>query len=651
MGIVDEDIARVREATDAAVVIGEQVALRRNGNRLVGLCPFHAEKSPSFSVNAAEGLWYCFGCQARGDVITFVRETQHLDFAQAVEWLAARAGIQLRYDTPGANRDQQRKGALTDAMTRAVEWYHQRLLTGPDAKTARGYLRERGYDGDVVRAFKLGWAPEGWDELSRALAAMEIPADAVRDAGLGFVNKAGRQMDAFRSRVMFPIFDTDGKPVAFGGRILPGGDGPKYKNSQEGPLYSKRRILYGLNWAKGDVVAAGEVIVCEGYTDVIAFHRVGLARAVATCGTALADEHMARLKNFARRIILAYDADGAGQGAAERFYAWEHKLELDIHVLQLPEGTDPGEFGARDPEGLREAVANARPFLAFRLDRIRGGADLSTPEGRSRYSERALEAIAAHPSDLVRDQYVMQVSDWARVPADRLRQRLNEIRSRPPAVPAARAPGATRPTGAGSPAAAPNEDRGGWEGREGWEAAPAASDPARKTASTGRRPVVVGGRAEMEALRWAIHRPEAVALRLDAFLRPDVVAGPLEDVLFEAPLHRAAFEALLAAPTLGEAIDRADPDVADLLHRLAVEEPEEDADPDDALTIIVRLACERKLADIYADARINQSGVNLAWPKQQMEALSDPEHRVEAATQLLGWLTGAGHTEAPEEGR
>ncbi|HEX9968507.1 MAG TPA: CHC2 zinc finger domain-containing protein, partial [Acidimicrobiales bacterium] len=241
MGIVGEDVARVRAATDFVHVASEHIALRRVGRRYVGLCPFHAEKSPSFSVNAEEGLYYCFGCQAKGDVITFVREVEHLDFAEAVERLAARAGIQLRYDDAAEGKDRQRRSRLIEAMEKAVDWYHERLLSSPDAAAARGYLRSRGYDGETVRAFRIGWAPDEWHALASAL---KLPDDVLQDTGLGFLNRYHRQTDAFRGRVMFPIFDASGKPVAFGGRILPGGEGPKYKNSPETPIYSKSRTLY-----------------------------------------------------------------------------------------------------------------------------------------------------------------------------------------------------------------------------------------------------------------------------------------------------------------------------------------------------------------------------------------------------------------------
>ncbi|MDQ3146601.1 MAG: DNA primase, partial [Actinomycetota bacterium] len=332
MGILDEDIERVRGANPLDVIVGEQVALRRVGTRWVGLCPFHTEKTPSFSVNAEAGFWFCFGCQASGDAIDFVRETQHLDFVGAVETLAGRAGIQLRYDDVRQTSTRRRRQSLVEAMEKAVSWYHERLLTGDDARPARAYLRSRGYDGEVVRRHRLGWAPEGWDELSRTI---KLPESVLRDTGLAFVNSRDRLQDSFRGRLLFPIFDTRGDPVALGGRALPGGDGPKYKNSPSTKLYDKSEVLYGLHWAKADIVASKEVVVCEGYTDVIGLALAGVPRAVGVCGTALTDRHVATLRNFARRIVLAFDADGAGQSAADRFYEWERRYEIDVAVAAL----------------------------------------------------------------------------------------------------------------------------------------------------------------------------------------------------------------------------------------------------------------------------------------------------------------------------
>ena len=577
MGILDEDIARVRAAVDFVQIAGEHIALRKVGRRWVGLCPFHAEKTPSFSVNGEEGLYYCFGCQAKGDVITFVREVEHLDFAEAVERLAGRAGIQLRYDNEVTSRDRQRRTRLVEAMTAAVEWYHQRLLNSSDAAAARSYLRSRGYDGEVVRAYQLGWAPDDWDALARAL---RLPDDVLRDTGLGFLNRRNRQQDSFRARIMFPIFRADGEPVAFGGRGMPDGDGPKYKNSPETPIYSKSRVLYGLNWAKTDVVRAGEVVVCEGYTDVIACAKAGLPRAVATCGTALADEHFRILKNFARRVVLAYDADAAGQAAAERFYEWERRYEIDIAVADLPAGADPGDLGTRDPDALRNAVEHARPFLAFRVERALEAADLRSPEGRARAAQAAVAVVREHPDDLVRDQYLMQIADRCRIEPDRLRALLQSSAVRPPT---------------------------------------ARRSPSRERERVG---------PEVEALKVAVHRPEAVVDRL-------------HEVLFCDEVHLSAFRALQTSLTLHDAIEVADPEAAELLQRLAVEETE--ADPDDVVARLADEAAGRSLSELQASVREGsgdwtEHSHSIEWLKLAREELRETATAVDASDRLVRWL-------------
>jgi len=244
VGIVDEDIGRVRDSSDIVAVISQYTQLRRVGRRFQGLCPFHSEKSPSFSVNGEEGLYYCFGCGAKGDAITFVREKEQQDFVGAVEWLANKFNVQLRYTDAGTGEDRKRKTKLHEAVGKAASWYHDRLLTGEDARQARGYLRQRGYDGDIVRQFQIGYAPDGWDVLAKSL---RLSSEDLTDSGLGFVNRRSRQQDAFRDRVLFPVFDAQGNAVGFGGRVLPDGDGPKYKNSSESVIYAKSKLLYGLH--------------------------------------------------------------------------------------------------------------------------------------------------------------------------------------------------------------------------------------------------------------------------------------------------------------------------------------------------------------------------------------------------------------------
>ncbi|MEY2417864.1 MAG: primase [Actinomycetota bacterium] len=572
MGILAEDIARVRDATDFVAVASERMSLRKVGTRWTGLCPFHAEKTPSFSINNELKLYRCFGCQASGDVITFVRETEHLDFADAVEKLAAKAGIQLRYDTgTGDGESRKKREALYAAMEKAVAFYHDQLLHSPDARKARDYLKERGYNSKIAAQFDIGWAPDAWDKLARHL---KLTDKELADTGLGFVNKARKQQDFFRGRVMFPIYDTSGRPVAFGGRVLPGSDDPaKYKNSSETPIYSKRRILYGLNWAKEDAVKSGEIVVCEGYTDVIAFYLAGAPRAVATCGTAVTDEHLRILRTFAPRIVLAYDADAAGQAAAERFYAWERELDLSLHVLALPRGADPADLARRDPAALRQALTDAKSFLEFRVQRALDAGDLRSPEGRAKTAERALEMVAEHPNELTRNQYVGIIAGRVEIPTEQL---LRSVERRGEKVSVA--PIQVRP-------------------------------PARKMDGP-----------ESEALKVAIHRPETVA-------------GKLHEALFTDPAHHDAFLALASGAPVTEAIENAPPDAAALLHRLAVDDI--DADPDDVLAGLVRVATDAALARL---PKTLESTPTIAWLKQTREQLHDEELRSEATVALVAWL-------------
>jgi DNA primase len=408
MAISDDDIERLKTAVSLVDVVSEVVPLRKVGGNFVGLCPFHAEKTASFNVREQIGRYYCFGCGQSGDVITFVERTRQLDFVGAVEYLAAKVGMQLTYTTSSQSAERQRRTRLIDAMATAVDWYHRRLLEDPAARPARDYLRSRGLSGDVAREFRLGWAPDEWDALARQSG---IDTELLRVTGLAFANRTGRMQDAFRARILFPIFADNGDAVAVGGRVLPGSSDPaKYKNSPETPIYSKSRTLYGLNWAKADVTNHDQVVVCEGYTDVIGLHRAGVPRAVATCGTAFTEDHVRLLKRFASRVVLAFDADAAGQGAAERFYEWERKYQIEVSVARLPDGVDPGALAERDPGALASAVNDAAPFLAFRLRRVVDRHPARTPEERARLAQRAMAVVNEHPDVNVRTLYAGEIA-------------------------------------------------------------------------------------------------------------------------------------------------------------------------------------------------------------------------------------------------
>jgi len=573
MAIVDEDIERIRSTVSIVDIVQAHVALRKVGRNWSGLCPFHAEKSPSFTVREEMGRYHCFGCSASGDVFKFVQEIEHTDFVGSVEYLANKAGIQLQYTTGGENKERVRRKQLIGAMEKAVDWYHERLLTSPDAREARDYLRRRGLAGDIARQFKIGWAPDDWDVMSRELG---VAGDLLRDTGLAFTNKANRLQDSFRGRVLFPIFTDNGDPVAFGGRILPGSADPaKYKNSPETVVYAKSRTLYGMNWAKADIVAQDQVIVCEGYTDVIGFYRAGVKRAVATCGTALTEQHVQMLKRFASKVVLAFDADKAGQGAAERVYEWEQKFQVTFFVAQFPAGKDPGELSVSDPESLPKAVHAAIPYLRFRLNRVMHGKPMRSPEERARIGEEAMAVINEHPNVMTRQLYAGEVAAHTGLPLNDL-IRIAEQRNRRPALRVA---------------------------------------PARRRANNENAEFV------------------AVALLMQ---RWDDIAPWLMDDLFNEDVNRRAFLALAeSAGNIDAAIETCDPEAREVLERAAVADL--DADPEiEALNLIsaqtrrVLLRRRRILDPIEvredAEARVHLENVMNGTSPQI------------AAEWLLGWL-------------
>lgn len=574
MAIADDDIERIRSTVSIVDVVSTRVQLKKTGRNWVGLCPFHAERSPSFNVREETGRYKCFGCDASGDVFRFVQEVEHVDFVTAVEQLAATAGIQLTYTTTGQSRERARRKLLIEAMGEAVEWYHQRLLTDPGARAARDYLRGRGLAGEVARKFRVGWAPDDWDLLSRSSG---IAPDLLRETGLAFENSRKRLQDAFRARVMFPIFDDNGEPVAFGGRVLPGSSDPaKYKNSPETPIYTKSKTLYGLNWSKGAIVQSDQVIVCEGYTDVIGFHQAGVGRAVATCGTAFTEEHVRMLKRYASRVVLAFDADAAGQGAAERFYEWEQKYQVEVTVARLEGGKDPGELAQNDPAALSRAVEEATPFLGFRLDRVLSSGAATSPEQRARMAETALAVINEHPNMNVRKLYAGQVASQLGLPMTDL-VAVAERRTRAPQVSVV---SATRRRG-------PREN------------------------------------AEFVAITLLVQQWDAIAPWL------------IEE-LFADEIYRRAFMAVAASEgDVTQALAAADPDAREVIERAAVVDVEADAELEARNLIGAAVRRALTVGVRTADAARVQSD---RQARLQLEDLQVTESAPAAAEWLLTWL-------------
>ncbi len=404
-----EDIDKVRDRTDLAELAAEVTKVKRSGRSVMAVCPFHNEKTPSLSIDPARGLYHCFGCGKSGDVFTWIEETQGVDFVGALELLARRAGVALT-EAPGEGKRRGQREALVAAVADAVTFYRERLRSSPDAAAARAYVRSRGYDADVVEQFDLGYSPAGWDELSRHLVAGGHEDRTLITAGLSSRSSRGSLIDRFRGRVMFPIFDLRGDPVGFGARILEG-DGPKYLNSRESPIYHKSRLLYGLNWAKSAIVREREAVVVEGYTDVIGFSLAGRPVAVATCGTALVDEHLDLLRRFSERVVLAFDSDAAGTGAALRGFDRAVPGELDLRVALLPEGRDPADL-VRDGEEevLLKSIADSLPLLQFRIEQDLEDFDLNEAEGRGRAANASAKLVALHPDPIVRHEYAVLVS-------------------------------------------------------------------------------------------------------------------------------------------------------------------------------------------------------------------------------------------------
>ena len=596
MGIVGEDVVRVREETDMVRLITQHTQLKKSGRQWMGLCPFHGEKSPSFSVNQEKGVYYCFGCQVSGDAIDFVREMESLNFAGAVEYLAGRAGITLRYTDRNEGKVHSRRKHLTEAIGKAVAFYHDLLLNDPGARSAREYLKSRGFDGEVARRFSIGWAPDDWSQLAGHL---KLSDPDLKASGLGGINRRGGQYDAFRARIMFPILDERDNPVGFGGRKLPDGEGPKYKNTSDAAeTYSKSRVLYGLNWAKTEAGRTDEIVVCEGYTDVIGFHLAGLERAVATCGTAMTPDHARKLARFAPRVVLAFDADGAGQSAAERVYEWEEEFGLQFAVADLPADADPGDLFRSDPEGLRRAVEQARPFLEFRIDRVLGRGDMDTAEGRAHAAEEAAALVGQHPNSLVRDQYLVGIADRCLLDVDHLRLRMLEGKAS--------------------------------TGRKG------ARKPSRRNASATRP----GPPRQVGRLT-----PETQALRLLAH-RPDEIAGHLSDVLFADPTSLAVYRSLSSHGEMHAAVSalNVEPDdeaAAALLGRLAVE----DAGDDQVVGVLSRLlslAAGRLAVELEAISRRDGDLATyqpaISYLRTQVMELREPGSDISTLEPLLRWL-------------
>ena len=406
-----DDLERIRQAVNLVELFEGVTTVRKVRGSFKALCPFHSEKTPSLSIDPARGLYHCFGCGVGGDIFTFVQETQGLSFVEALEMLADRAGIVVRRD-PRAVQRRESRSRLVEAVAEAGRYYRDRLKSAPDAGHARSYVRGRNYGVEVVDQFELGYAPDQPDALISHLRGQGHKDSDILAAGLARRVEGGRLMDQMRGRLMFPIHNVRGDMVGFGARLLRG-EGPKYLNTPETPLYKKSELLYGMDKARSAISREELGVVVEGYTDVIAFHLADLPLAVATCGTALGEAHFDLLRRFSSRIVLAFDADAAGAGAAVRGddLRITSELGLDLRVAVMPEGRDPADLVFEDKgDLLRAAVDGSAPITEFRLNRLLGQYNLGEREARTRAMREAAELIARHPDEAARYQHALYVA-------------------------------------------------------------------------------------------------------------------------------------------------------------------------------------------------------------------------------------------------
>ncbi len=420
--IRDEDIAAVRERSPIDEVIGEYLQLRSaGGDSLKGLCPFHDEKTPSFNVTPARGLYYCFSCGEGGDVIRFVQQIDGLSFIEAVERLAGRAGIDLRYEqggyVPGQEQSQRRR--LLDAHRIAAEFYAAQL-EGPAAAPGRAFLAERGFERADALRFGVGYAPNAWEELTRHLRTKGFSDEEIIAGGLAREGRRG-PVDRFRGRLMWPIRDLSGDVIAFGARKLdPNDDGPKYLNTPETPLFRKSTVLYGADLAKREISHRRQAVIVEGYTDVMACHLAGVPTAVATCGTSFGDDHIKVLRRLVMdtdgatgEVIFTFDGDAAGQKAALRAFGMEERFVTQTFVTVQPDGLDPCDLRLKQGDAaVRDLVARRVPLFEFAIRNAIDKHNLDTAEGQLAALDEAAPIVARIKDSGLRTRYAVNLDRW-----------------------------------------------------------------------------------------------------------------------------------------------------------------------------------------------------------------------------------------------
>ncbi|HEX4107166.1 MAG TPA: DNA primase [Solirubrobacteraceae bacterium] len=542
MAFTDDSKDRVRDAVDIVELISARTELRRSGpDGFMGRCPFHEERTASFSVSPSKKVYYCFGCQARGDVFTFVQETEGVDFTAALELLAERYRVTLEREAenPEQVRRRERRDRLLALLARTSNYYIEVLWRSGQAERAREYLRSRGLQEEVLRDFRVGFAPSGYDHVLLGSQRAGYTEAELRATGLTTISQQnGRPYDRFRERIVFPLADGRGRVLGFGARALRENQRPKYLNTADGEIYHKGRHLYGADVARAHAARAGVVILCEGYTDVIALHQAGLRHAVGSMGTALTDDQVGELARLAPTVLLAHDGDPSGQEALAKAAELIASRRLELRVVQLPAGRDPADLVQHEgSEAVAELVQRAVPFVRFRVERVLAGGDLRTPEGRDAALQALRPVFAGLPPSVMQQELVRLVAS---------RLELSE------ALTSSLLAGAGPAAGAAA-SMATARGRGGEDGNEAAAGRPA---PVR------RSPLDRREQTERHFLALCVARPEGGAAALAALDLDAYFTGPLE--------RRAAghLRARLAAPR--EGLDPDDVELAQLIDELAV---------------------------------------------------------------------------------
>ncbi|MDQ1627160.1 MAG: primase [Actinomycetota bacterium] len=600
----------VKERADLSEVIGDHVTLRpAGGGNFKGLCPFHDEKSPSFSVRPSVGSWHCFGCQEGGDVISFVMKLDHLSFAETVERLAARYNIALRYEDGGhtPNRQPGQRSRLVEAHKVAAQFYVEQLAT-PAAAAARGFLAERGFDAAAAEHFGVGFAPKDWDSLSRHLRGRGFTAEELMAGGLASSGQRG-PIDRFKGRLLWPIRDITGEVIGFGARRLFEDDRieAKYVNTPDTPIYKKSTVLYGVDLAKKEIARRMQAVVVEGYTDVMACHLAGVDTAIATCGTSFGEDHIKVLRRllmdqneFRGEVIFTFDGDAAGQKAAERAFTFDQRFTTQTYVAVEPTGADPCELRqAKGDLAVRDLVARRVPLFEFAIKASIGRYDLNTPEGRTSATPAAMEVVRKIRDVSLRTAYARQLSGWLGLPDP------DEL--------VVHARGGTNQIGRFTTSVAPD-------------------DPAL--------------RFERDALKVVLQSPDLADASFDG----------LDRSVFTAPVYAAVRDAVVAAGGVAAAVGggagwvarveaaAADDDVRRLTRELAVEPlaTSDAAAPRYATEVIVRLeelAATRAIADRKSRLqRINPVEEPGGYNRLFAELVALEQHRRELREKAIGIL-------------